>query len=221
MYKLFNSFLESLVLVFSYKFYVNVYSGINSGGLGIVWNGIKLVWESDSMKLVNGILTPVLLVFATEVLVDWLKHAFIIKFNGINPDCFQDFRDSLCRDLMRNSSDLTKPGKSANIDRSPAISRRIGFVPIPLACLALRVSIQIFRSIGEVSTEDKSLRDDRSKWKIIIKLFNVSPAEDAGLLVGRWDTIVMIITVYLWFLFFNLQSFNSKNHFSIPFTKIG
>jgi hypothetical protein len=183
-----------------------MYSGIKTGGIGILWNGIKLAFGSDSMKLVNGILTPVLLVFATEILVDWLKHAFIIKFNGINPDCFQDFRDSLCRDLIRNSSN-NKNGKfpknksdTDNIDRSPAISKRIGFVPIPLACLVIRVTIQIFRSIGEVSTEDKLSRDDTSNWKIIIKLFNVSPAEDAGLLVGRWVTISLLITAYLWFI---------------------
>ncbi|KAF8627818.1 hypothetical protein AX15_004241 [Amanita polypyramis BW_CC] len=42
---------------------------------------------------------PVLTVMASEMLVDWLKHAFITKFNHIRPTVYERYTDILCRDL--------------------------------------------------------------------------------------------------------------------------
>ena len=41
---------------------------------------------------------------ASEMLVDWLKHAFITKFNHIRPSVYQRYIDVLCRDLASMSS---------------------------------------------------------------------------------------------------------------------
>ncbi|KAJ1548901.1 hypothetical protein HK405_013225, partial [Cladochytrium tenue] len=49
---------------------------------------------------IKELLVPVVLVYATEILVDWLKHAFITKFNQIKPSVYARFSDSLCRDLL-------------------------------------------------------------------------------------------------------------------------
>lgn len=35
----------------------------------------------------------------SEMLVDWLKHAFITKFNHIRPSVYERYIDVLCRDL--------------------------------------------------------------------------------------------------------------------------
>jgi hypothetical protein len=35
----------------------------------------------------------------SEMLVDWLKHAFITKFNHIRPSVYERYTDVLCRDL--------------------------------------------------------------------------------------------------------------------------
>ena len=48
-------------------------------------------------------LQPVLTVLASETLVDWLKHAFITKFNHIRPSVYQRYMDVLCRDLASGS----------------------------------------------------------------------------------------------------------------------
>lgn len=60
---------------------------------------LQNVLASDEYKLLETLATPVLVLFGTEVLVDWLKHAFITKFNQIKPTVYGRFRDSLCRDL--------------------------------------------------------------------------------------------------------------------------
>jgi hypothetical protein len=42
-------------------------------------------------------------VLISEVFVDWLKHAFITKFNHIRPSVYERYIDILCRDLSVGS----------------------------------------------------------------------------------------------------------------------
>ena len=43
-------------------------------------------------------------VMLSEVVVDWLKHAFITKFNHIRPTVYERYMDVLCRDLASGSA---------------------------------------------------------------------------------------------------------------------
>lgn len=47
---------------------------------------------------------PVLTVMTSEMVVDWLKHAFITKFNHIRPSVYERYVDVLCRDLASMSA---------------------------------------------------------------------------------------------------------------------
>lgn len=47
---------------------------------------------------------PVLSVMTSEMIVDWLKHAFITKFNHIRPSVYERYTDVLCRDLASGSA---------------------------------------------------------------------------------------------------------------------
>jgi hypothetical protein len=44
------------------------------------------------------------MVLACEMLVDWLKHAFITKFNHIRPSVYERYTDVLCLDLSSGSA---------------------------------------------------------------------------------------------------------------------
>jgi hypothetical protein len=79
----------------------------------------------------------------SEVLVDWLKHAFITKFNHIRPSVYERFTDVLCRDLASGSG-LGRRGarKHTYVDQSPLVARRLGFASLPLANLALLIGFQ-------------------------------------------------------------------------------
>ncbi|KAJ1736229.1 hypothetical protein LPJ61_000013 [Coemansia biformis] len=57
-----------------------------------------------SMPMVNRILTPVLMVLGTELLIDWIKHAFITKLNWIRPEIYSYYIDILARDLACSRS---------------------------------------------------------------------------------------------------------------------
>lgn len=62
-------------------------------------HGIQPLIESLKARL-----QPVLTVMCSEMLVDWLKHAFITKFNHIRPSVYERYTDVLCRDLASGSA---------------------------------------------------------------------------------------------------------------------
>ncbi|KAI9340940.1 eukaryotic membrane protein family-domain-containing protein [Obelidium mucronatum] len=95
------------------------------------------------MSIVQYLAFPVLAVLGTELLVDWLKHAFITKFNQLKVGLvYKKYRETLCRDLV-----VGMDGEMGFIDKSPHVARRIGFVSVPLACLVVRVTLQTLRML--------------------------------------------------------------------------
>ncbi|KAG9061877.1 hypothetical protein KI688_007028 [Linnemannia hyalina] len=111
----------------------------------------------SSMTAVARLLTPCFLVLGCETLVDWLKHAFITKFNQIRPSVYGRFVDILSRDLVVGS-----PARLAGrnnqqqmyVDQSPMVSRRIGLAALPLACLVICVTIQTLQMVMSTSPSD-------------------------------------------------------------------
>jgi hypothetical protein len=50
------------------------------------------------------VLTPFLFVLGSEMGVDWIKHAYISKFNGVKPAVYQRYLDVLAKDYYTNVS---------------------------------------------------------------------------------------------------------------------
>ncbi|KAJ1722775.1 hypothetical protein LPJ53_002831 [Coemansia erecta] len=63
-----------------------------------------------SIPLINRILTPVLMVLGTEILIDWIKHAFVTKLNWIRPEIYSHYIDILSRDLACSKSGVRARG---------------------------------------------------------------------------------------------------------------
>ncbi len=78
------------------------------------------------------IIGPFLLVLGSEMLVDWIKHAYITKFNLIKPAIYGRFLDVLAKDYYSN----------AFADQN--LTRRLGLPVIPLSCLFIRASVQTY-----------------------------------------------------------------------------
>ncbi|CAD6887275.1 unnamed protein product [Tilletia caries] len=79
-----------------------------------------------SLSLLETVLSPVLIVIASECLVDWLKHAFITKFNHFRPAVYGRFMDVLCSDLVVDgpaSSSSTSTSKSQRASHRGASER--------------------------------------------------------------------------------------------------
>ncbi|KAF8499828.1 eukaryotic membrane protein family-domain-containing protein [Russula emetica] len=95
------------------------------------WIGGSVLWT---------ISYPVLTVMISETLVDWLKHAFITKFNHIRPSVYERYKDVLCRDLASGSRLGAR--KHSYVDQSPVVARRLGFSSLPLAVLTILIGTQ-------------------------------------------------------------------------------
>lgn len=79
------------------------------------------------------VLGPFLIVLGSEMFVDWLKHAYIAKFNNTRPAIYGRFLDVLTKDYYTN----------AFVDQN--LTKRMGLAVIPMACLFFRVSVQTYQ----------------------------------------------------------------------------
>lgn len=86
----------------------------SSGELGInatapsSFHGGNVIPKSFTIfpKWTGQVLGPFLLVLGSEMLVDWLKHAYITKFNTAKPAIYGRFLDVLAKDYYSNVSKL-------------------------------------------------------------------------------------------------------------------
>eukprot|EP00096_Caligus_rogercresseyi_P011143 TRINITY_DN4293_c0_g1_i1.p1 TRINITY_DN4293_c0_g1~~TRINITY_DN4293_c0_g1_i1.p1 ORF type:complete len:504 (+),score=59.00 TRINITY_DN4293_c0_g1_i1:269-1780(+) len=80
------------------------------------------------------------MIMFVEFVVDWIKHAFITRFNEVSTDVYRDYTTSLAYDLAQSKH------KSSSSDHCDWISRKIGFIPLPVGVVIIRVistSIQV------------------------------------------------------------------------------
>ena len=105
----------------------NTGSAASVGGFGILPASFDILpgWTG----LVVG---PFFIVLGSEMLVDWIKHAYITKFNNTKPAIYGRFLDVLAKDYYSN----------AFADQN--LTRRLGLPVIPLACLFIRASVQTY-----------------------------------------------------------------------------
>lgn len=62
--------------------------------------------QLDFDFLIYGFGLPLIMVFSSEIIVDWLKHAFITKFNNIHPDVYLRYIDTLTLDFQNCSPEV-------------------------------------------------------------------------------------------------------------------
>lgn len=83
-----------------------------------------------------------LLVLCFEVIIDWLKHAFITRFNEIPFGVYREYTVSLAYDVAQTKQ------KHAFSDHSDLVARRMGFIPLPLGVVITRVLLHAIRIDG-------------------------------------------------------------------------
>lgn len=99
----------------------------------VIRNMMAVNWKIDHLI---EMMPDLAMVVIAEFMIDWLKHAFITKFNEIPAEVYQDFTITIAFDVIRSRDD------SAFSDYSDQVSRRMGFIPIPLTILIIRVLTQ-------------------------------------------------------------------------------
>ncbi|KAK4882732.1 hypothetical protein RN001_006051 [Aquatica leii] len=90
-------------------------------------------WKVDRFWV---LLPDCVMVLIAEIFVDWIKHAFITRFNELQLDVYRDYTTSLAYDMAQTRQ------KHAFSDHSDLVARRMGFIPLPLAVVMIRVLAQ-------------------------------------------------------------------------------
>lgn len=86
-------------------------------------------WSSEQFLIMSADCFFVLMV---EVLIDWIKHAFITRFNELPSDVYREYTISLAYDMTQTRQ------KHAFSDHSDLVARRMGFIPFPLGVVLLK-----------------------------------------------------------------------------------
>ncbi|KAI8985354.1 eukaryotic membrane protein family-domain-containing protein [Pilobolus umbonatus] len=138
-----NQFVEIKQNVFKRFEKENLFQLTCSGPSSVMPSTFVPLLKLPASTSLNTLMTPVVMVIASELMVDWLKHAFITKFNQIRPSIYGRYIDVLCKDLVIGNPGRMTGKHHAFVDQSPVVSRRIGFPVLPLACLYIRMMQQI------------------------------------------------------------------------------
>ncbi|KAF8629188.1 hypothetical protein AX17_005773 [Amanita inopinata Kibby_2008] len=148
---------------------------------------------------------PVLTVLLSEMLVDWLKHAFITKFNHIRPSVYERYTDILCRDLASMTAvGRHRARKHSYVDQSPLVARRLGFASLPLAVIVILLGSE------SLSPLLSALQEDSPRWTFR------SPSNADNLHYLKWGTMAFLFwcccVVIKIIVGINLLSYASRRH---------
>lgn len=75
-------------------------------------------------------------VLGFEVVADWLKHAFVAKFNSVDASAYDAYAERVARDVVTGRRGPEAGGFA--LDHTQAVTRRLSFAVLPLACVAVR-----------------------------------------------------------------------------------
>lgn len=86
-------------------------------------------WSSEQFLI---LFSDCFFVMLVEFLIDWIKHAFITRFNELPSDVYKEFTISLAYDMTQTRQ------KHAFSDHSDLVARRMGFIPFPLSVVLMK-----------------------------------------------------------------------------------
>lgn len=79
-------------------------------------------------------------VYVCEIIVDWIKHAFMLKFNRISHRVFRQFGFVVSQGVIAYLHNNNEDSMVRSVGGS-AVSKRIGFVSLPLVALVIRMIV--------------------------------------------------------------------------------
>lgn len=100
-------------------------------------------WKSEQFLVM---LPDCFWVMFTEFIVDWIKHAFVTRFNEIPIDVYKEYTISIAYDVTQTRQ------KHAFSDHSDLVARRMGFIPFPLGVVLVKALYHSlsFRNFGSI-----------------------------------------------------------------------
>lgn len=137
---------------------------LNTTHLGLIPNS----WTSWN-KWIGAIFGPSIVVLGSEILVDWLKHCYITKFNRVRPRIYRNFLFVLTLDYLEVFKGPSNANLSNELSDYIVLTKRIG---IPLSAYIvcfLRMTLPDLKSLF-------IYRDSSITYSIVVtfSLFSIS-----------------------------------------------
>lgn len=96
--------------------------------------GLIAMQEFSTTTMVLALLPSMVAIYLCEVVVDYLKHSFIGKFNRLHSDLYSTFGCILSHDILRTRATL-----SSSLDPTHIGVKRLGLPTIPLTVVVCRI----------------------------------------------------------------------------------
>lgn len=103
-------------------------------------------WASWN-KWLGAIVGPSIVVIGSEILVDWLKHCYITKFNKVRPRVYQNFLYVLSLDYLEVFNDSTRGSNKNDNNDYIVLTRRIGLPLLSTIVCFLRMALSDLKQI--------------------------------------------------------------------------
>ncbi|CAH3194359.1 unnamed protein product [Porites evermanni] len=100
-------------------------------------------WNLEHLYVICPYLVAVV---SSEYFVDWIKHAFITKFNNIPVEVSIYIHSFYHQNERIQNTDVIFT--AAHVDHFDLVSRRMGFIPLPLGSLVIKVIAQSVKLHG-------------------------------------------------------------------------
>jgi lipoprotein signal peptidase len=144
----------------------NIVEVSDSGTIPSSWEG----WN----RWLGALFGPAVVVVGSEIVVDSLKHSYVVKFNEIKPEVYQRFLDILSVDYTTNS-----------YTQESVVSKRTGLSVYPLAVVSFLMLLQSYGLMTKRSMERQVITAaSSSKGNIVDRLFD-----------GQWLSMVAIFVI--------------------------
>ena len=123
-------------------------------GLFLVLIGVQ---ELRSTSAVFTLLSPMVAIYICEMIVDYVKHSFITKFNRLHSDLYGTFNAILAHDFV-----AVRTRMGASLDPTHSSVKRLGLAALPLAVVTHRMLLLRFGSPEGGASTPLSVRAARS-----------------------------------------------------------
>ncbi|KAA0160803.1 hypothetical protein FNF28_05327 [Cafeteria roenbergensis] len=132
-----NNFVELKASVFKRVRYEMLFQTVCADSVErlnlLLFLGLTVVQDAGAADGMGARLRGACVVIVAELILDWVKHYFICKYNGFKPAVYDDGATILSHDVV-----MARDFRATTLDPTLSPSKRLGLATLPLACVIVR-----------------------------------------------------------------------------------
>ncbi|GME72793.1 unnamed protein product [Ambrosiozyma monospora] len=110
---------------------------------------------------------PMFIVIGSEILVDWMKHAYINKFNLIQPSIYKKYMVVLAKDYVNSFKSVFDSKQNSDLEVPDPLSKRTGLPIITIVIVFLKMTVHPWLKYYLYSEGSGSSGDGEEKFSFV------------------------------------------------------